>query len=85
MQKMKEKVRQEYMKRAKPVAKSKLYDGNLIKAIIVWAIGVERYRAAILDWSDRELKAMDKKTRKRLTMFRAFHEKGSVRRLYMKP
>ena len=81
---MKEKVRQEYMKRVKLVAKSKLYGGNLIKAINAWAIGVVRYSAGILDCSDRELKAMDVKTRKGLTMFGAFHKKGSVPRLYMK-
>ena len=68
---MKEKVKQEYTKRVKLVAKSKLYGGNLIKAIN-WS------------WKDRELKAMDVKTRKRLTMFGAFHKKGSVPRLYMK-
>ena len=50
---MKEKVRKEYMKRVKLVAKSKLYGGNLIKAIKAWAIGVVRYSAGILDWSDR--------------------------------
>ena len=81
---MKEKVRQEYMKRVKRVAKSNLYGGNLIKAINAWAIGVVRYSVGILDWSDRELKAMDVKTRKRLTMFGAFHKKGIVPRLYMK-
>ena len=46
---MKEKVRQAYMKRVKLVAKSKLYGGNLIKAINAWAIGVVRYSAGILD------------------------------------
>ena len=46
---MKEKVRQEYMKRVKLVAKSKLYGGNLIKAINAWTIGVLRYSAGILD------------------------------------
>ena len=46
---MKEKVRQEYMKRVKLVAKSKLYGRNLIKAIDAWAIGVVRYSAGILD------------------------------------
>ena len=61
---MKEKVRQEYMKRVKLVAKSKLYGGNFIKAINAWAIGVVKHSAGILDWSDRELKAMDVKTRK---------------------
>ena len=57
--KMKENVRQDCMMRVKLVAKSKLYSGNFIKAINMWAIGVVRYSAGILDWSDRELKAMD--------------------------
>ena len=55
---MKKKVRQEYMKRVKLLAKSKLYGGNLIKAVNAWAICVVRYSAEILDWSDRKLKAM---------------------------
>ena len=35
-------------------------------------------------WSDRELKAMEVKTRNRLTMFGTFHKKESVQGLYMK-
>ena len=81
---MKEKVRGEYLRRVKLVAKSKLYGGNLIRAINAWAIGVVRYSAGILEWSDRELNAMDVKTRKLLTMFGCFHMKGSVDRLYIK-
>ncbi|KXJ06748.1 hypothetical protein AC249_AIPGENE17286, partial [Exaiptasia diaphana] len=81
---MKQKVRDEYLRRVKLVAKSKLYGGNLIKAINAWAVSVVRCSAGILDWSDRELKEMDVKTRKRLTMFGTFHKKGSVPRLYMK-
>ena len=81
---MKEKVRKEYLRRVKLVARSKLYGGNLIKAVNTWAIGVVRYSAGVLDWKDTELKAMDVKTRKLLTMFGAFHMKSSVGRLYMK-
>lgn len=81
---MKEKVRKEYLRRVKLVARSKLYGGHLMRAINAWAIGVVRYSAGVLDWSDRELKAMDVKTRKRLSMFGVFHEKSSVGRLYMK-
>jgi hypothetical protein len=49
-----------------------------------WAIGVVRYSAGILEWTDRELNAMDVKTRKKLTMIAVFQKKGSVGRLYMK-
>ena len=45
-----------------------------------------RYSAGILDWSDWEPRAMDEKTRKRLTMFGPLHKNRSVARLrlYMK-
>lgn len=55
----------------------------MIKNINALAIGVVRYSAGILDWSDRELKALVVKTRKRLRMFGVFHENGSVAMLYM--
>ena len=80
---MKEKVK-EYLRRVKLVAKSKFCGGYLIKAINAWAIGVVRYSAGILEWKDRELKAMDVRTRKLLAMFGTFHEKSSIARLYMK-
>ena len=43
-----------------------------------------KYSPGILDWSDRELRAMDVKTRKRLMIFGAFHKQGSVVMLYVK-
>ena len=81
---MKEKVRKEYLRRVKLVAKSKLYGGHLIRAVNVWAVSVVRYSAGVLDWSDRELREMDVRTRKLLTMFGVFHIRSSVARLYRK-
>lgn len=81
---MKEIVRKEYLRRVKLVAKSKLYAGNMMRAVNTWAVSVVRYTAGILDWSDAELKAMDVKTRKILTMNGVFHMRSSVDRLYMK-
>ena len=65
------------------MAKSKLA-GNMFMAINVWAVGVVRYTAGVLDWSEAELKAMDVKTMKILRMNGAFHMQRSVDRLYMK-
>ena len=79
---MKEKVRKEYFRRVKLLSKSKLYGGNLIKGVNVWAVSVVRYTAGILEWSDRELRQMDIKTRKILAMFGVFHIGSSVDRLY---
>ena len=81
---MKEIVRCEYIRRVKAVARSKLYSKNLFRAINVWAVCVVRYSAGVIDWREKELKDMDVKTRKILTMNGAFHKKSNVDRLYLK-
>ena len=81
---MKEKIEKEYLRRVKLLARSKLYAGNLIRGINAWAIGVVRYSAGILDWTEGDLKRMDIKTRKTLSMAGAFHTRGSSLRLYIK-
>ena len=65
---MKEKVGKEYLRRVKLLSKSKLYAGNLVRGINAWAVGVIRYSARILDWTCNELRKLDSKTRKILTM-----------------
>ena len=82
--KMKESVQQEYLRRVKMVAKSRLYARSLISAINVWAVSVVRYTAGILDWKEKELQALDVKTRKILTRNGVFHMRSSVDRLYLK-
>ena len=81
---MKELVRKEYLRRVRLVARSRLYAGNLITAVNVWAVSVVRYTAGVLDWNARELKTMDTKTRKLLTVNGAFHMRSNVDRLYIK-
>ena len=81
---MKLKVEKEYLRRVKLLARSKLYAGNLIRGINAWAIGVVRYSAGIIDWTEKDLKRMDVKTRKTLSMAGAFHTRGSSHRLYIK-
>ena len=81
---MKEKVGKEYLRRVKLLSKSKLYAGNLVRGINAWVVGVIRYCAGILDWTCHELKKLDTKTRKILTMAGAFNRKSSTVRLYLK-
>lgn len=81
---MKELIRGEYTRRVKAVAKSKLYSKNLFTALNSWAVSIVRYSAGILDWTVQELKSLDIKTRKILTMNGIFHKKGNVDRLYLK-
>lgn len=81
---MKIKVRSHYFKRLKLILKSKLNAGNLFLGINSWAVATVRYSAAILDWTQDEINDMDRKTRKLLKIYGAFHVKSNVNRLYMK-
>jgi len=75
---MKELIKCEYLRRVKLLARSKLYARNLFPAINAWAVSVVRYTAGILNWCQKELKDLDVKTRKTLTMFNIFHKKMYV-------
>ena len=80
---MKEKVRKEYFRRIKKILKSKLNAGNIVTAINSRAVAVIRYGAGLLKWTKDELRAMDRKTRKTMTMHRALHPQADVDRLYL--
>ena len=81
---MKTKVKSEYFRRLSLLLKSELNAGNVVQGINSWAIGIVRYTAGVLDWGKTELKAMDVKTRKTLTLHGAFHRNSDVDRLYLK-
>ena len=81
---MKEKICKEYFRRMRMILKSKLNGGNTIKAINSREVSVVRYGAGIIDWSKNELQAMDRKTRKLMTIYRALHPQADIDRLYLK-
>lgn len=83
MEEMKVKVGREYYRRIRNVLESKLNGGNIVKAMNTWAVAAVRYTAGLLDWTINELKDMDRKTRKLMTMNRALHPKSDVDRLYI--
>ena len=66
------------------ILKSKLNEKNKITAIHSWAVAICRYGAEVIDWKESELKSVDRKTRKTLTMYGAMHPKGDVDRWYIK-
>ena len=66
------------------ILKSKLNGKNKITAINTWAVAVFRYGAGILQWKESELKNVDRKSRKTITMYGALHPKSDVNRLYIK-
>ena len=81
---MKEIIRKEYFSRVRKILKSKLNGGNIIRAINSRAVSVIRYSAGIVDWTKEEIKCIDRKTRKLLTIYRALHPQSDVDRLYFK-
>ena len=66
---MKEKIKNEYIKRLKAIPKSKLNSGNTVKAINTWVVPVIRYSTGIVDMKNSELCNMEIKTRKVLNMY----------------
>ena len=81
---MKDKIVKEYKRRLRLILKSKLNGKNKVIAINTWAVAIFRYSAGILEWKSSELKKIDRKSRKTMTMYGAFHPKSDVDRLYMK-
>jgi hypothetical protein len=79
---MKEILRNEYVKRMKKILKSKFNAGNIIKAINSRAVSIIRYGAGLIEWTKEELRGMDRKTRKILTIYKCFHPRNDVDRLY---
>lgn len=80
---IKEKIRNEYIRRVRKILKSKLNGGNTIKAMNTWAIPVIRYTAGVVDWTLAELEELDRKTRKTMTINHALHPRSDVDRLYL--
>ena len=82
-QEMKDKFRNEYFRRAKLILKSKLNGRNKIMALNTWAVSILRYGAGIFKWNKNELREMDRKTRKFMTMNKEYHPRSDVARLYV--
>ena len=81
--KMKEKIRKEYYRRVRLILKSELNAVNRIAAINSLAIPVITYSMNILNWKINDLKRLDTKTRKLLTIYRMHNPKADVDQLYL--
>ena len=80
---MKEKIQKEYLRRTRKLLETKLNRRNLIKGINTWAVPLVRYSGPFLKWTREELKQMDQRTRKLMTMHKALHSGDNVDRLYV--
>ena len=70
---MKDKIQREYLRRTIKLLETKHSSRNLIKGINTWAVLLVRYSGPFLKWTRDELKQMDQRTRKLMTMHKALH------------
>ena len=80
---MKDMIRKEYLRRTRKLLETRPSSRNLIKGINTWAVPLVRYSGPFLKWTREELKIMDQRTRKLMTMHKALHPKDDVDRLYV--
>ena len=80
---MKEKIQKEYLRRTRKLLETKLYSRKRIKGINTWAVPLVRYSGTFLKWTRDELKQIDQRTRKLMTMHKALHPRDHVDRLYV--
>ena len=68
----------------KLVLKSKLHCCNKITALNNWAVAVLRYvQSLLISWTEEEMKNLDRKTRKLMTMNGALVPRSDVNMLYV--
>ena len=80
---MKEKIQKEYLRRTRKLLETKLNSRNFIKGINTWAVPLVGYSGPFLKWTRDELKQMDQRTRKLMTMHKALHPRDDLDRLYV--
>ena len=80
---MKDKIQKEYHRRTRKLLETKFSSRNLIKGINTWAVPFVRYSGPFLEWTRDELKQMNQRTRKLMTMHKALHPRDDVNRLYV--
>ena len=80
----KEKVRKEFYRRVRAILQTELNARNKIMAINSLAIPIVTYGFNILYWTMPEIKRLDVKVRKLLTINKMHHPKADVDRLYIR-
>ena len=76
-------LKKEYFRKMRTLLETKLFRRNHIKVINTWAVPLEKYSWPFLKWTREELKQMDQRTRKLMSMHEDFHHRDDTDRLYM--
>ena len=66
------------------ILKSKLNGRIKVTAINTWAAAIFRHGAGIIQWKASEMKDLDRKSRKKMTMYGGLRPKSGVDRMHVK-
>ena len=80
---MRRKIQKECFRRVRSILRSELNAHNRTDAINSLALPVVTYSFTIINWSHTEIKKVDTKIFKLLTMHRMHHPKSDINRLYL--
>ena len=80
---IKDKIQKEYWRGTRKLLETKLASRNLIKGINTWAVHLVRYSGSFLKWTRDEVKQMDQRSRKLMTMHNALHPRDNTDRQYV--
>ena len=80
---MKEKIRKECYRPVRVVLQSELNAKNKLEAINTLAVPVVTYSFHVVNWNLEEIKRIDTKIRKLMTLNRMHHPKADVSRMYI--
>ena len=75
---MKGKIQKEYLRRTRKLLETKLSCRNLIKGINTWAMFPVRYPGPLLKWTREELKQMELRTRKLMTLHKGLYPRDDI-------
>ena len=81
---IKDKIQKEYLRRTRKLLETKLSSRNPIKEINTWAVPLVGYSGPLVKWTREELKQMDQRTRKLMSMHKALYPRDDVDRLYVR-
>jgi hypothetical protein len=76
-------LKKEHLRRLRLVLHTELSAKNKIEATGALAVPVLRYSFGIINWHEEELRKLDRKTRKLLTIHGQRHPKADVDHLYV--
>ena len=78
-----EKIKKVYLRITRKILETKPYSRNLIKGINTWAVPLVSYSGPFLKSTKEDLQQMDQRTRKLMTIQKAFHHRDNVNELYV--